>query len=132
MNLESYWGEIKEPDVKPPVIFFREQATALAKVTNGILTGKVEVFPLDSGKIRSELWVTAPLLSNYAYLLLSVEHSLALYPAVLYIFPKTVKNSAETKVCRTAEEFNTNFKNALSSSEVVKVIQSLLAMSKSS
>jgi hypothetical protein len=135
MSLDSYWN-IKESEVKPPVMFFREQARTLSKVTNGILDGTVEVYPLEN-VIRSELWILAPLLNNYKYLLLRVHHPLSLYPAVLHILPNIVQGKgdetrAEIKRCQTPEEFDTAFKDALSSSEVVKVIQSLLAMSKSS
>jgi hypothetical protein len=135
MSLESYWN-ITESEIKPPVIFFREQARTLAKVTNGILNGEVEIYTFEN-TIQSELWVTAPLLNNYKYLLLKALHPLSLYPVALHIIPKTVKDRngnevSERKDCQNEQEFDAALKSALSSNEVAKVIQSLLAMSKSS
>ncbi len=108
----------------PPVAILRSQAALLATKTEGL----VEAF-VQSGKrgtdLHYQLYLRAPALDNYAYLLLTISHPVHLYPATL-----VAEATGEQYRADSQDQFVEKLGAILSSAETVKVVDSLLAQSR--
>src|SRR5437660_2266298 len=77
----DFWPDIavQEP-VTTPLSIMKEQASALARKTKGLLEGRVDTTTL-LGSFTHRFNIVAPTLDDYSYALFRVEHDLLLYPA---------------------------------------------------
>lgn len=125
MHTNSLWGDLDlEVEVRTPAQILQEQAVALAELTNGVLLGRVHTRN-HRGKLITDLEVVAPLLDNYTYTLVEVEHSVELYPLVL----RNIVEDDEIQ-CLYEDDFVQELGNLLSSDEVKRIIQSLVSQSR--
>ena len=138
---QNLWGEIvAETKLKLPVTILNEQATILGEVTNRILEAVVEsTVPSKKGLLSYGLFIVAPALNNYKYNVLDIEHDIVFaYPVSVYdvVGPSDVldidESDAEKVVCNSEEEFLQKLGQLLSSEQVHKIIESLIAQSKAS
>lgn len=124
MPAENLWGDLPtSPEIKPPVTILREQATILSEATNNILIGDVTVSK-DGLLVRSQLYIQAPALDNYVYLVLTVQHDIMLYPLKIVDIAKGVFYS-----CEDESQYRTALKDILSSPHTHRVVASLMAQS---
>jgi hypothetical protein len=124
MSIESLWGEIpKADDIKTPIAILREQAAILGDATNNVLVA--EVVPNKRGStMLAHLYIAAPALDNYRFLVLTVEHELELYPLSVEDETSLYDN------CKDETQYKAAVRAILSSDRLRRVIASLLAQSK--
>lgn len=122
---ESLWGDIPKGDnLKTPISILREQAAILGNATDNILVADV-VPNTQRGEVTLHFYVTAPALDNYRVHLLQVKHDVGLYPLV-------IETDWMEYECSTEEIFMEDLGAVLSSQEVHRILNSLLAQSKES
>ncbi len=120
---KDLWGEIPSYEtIRTPYTILKEQASLLTQKTNGLLIGEVSRDQArNTQQFATTLWIKAPSLNNYIYSIVSVKHSIQLYP--VYIIAETNPQIN----CSSEEEFEQALGKILSSPEVKRVISSLLA-----
>lgn len=125
MPTESLWGDLPtSSDIKPPVVILREQATILSEATNKVLIGDVSVTK-EGPTVTSQLYIQAPALDNYIYIVLYVRHDIMLYPLKVIELATGVRYE-----CADESQFRDALKQVLSSPSVHRVVASLIAQSK--
>lgn len=129
-NLSAIFdGVIAENSVNTPIAVLKELSQVLVKRTNGLLVGKVVQEAWDS-QFSLEFYITAPSLNNYSYQVLEIKHDLSFYP--LDIRQSNVNANANLSwKAENQEELEEILKTIISSSQVKKVINGLLAQIKS-
>jgi hypothetical protein len=124
MPTENLWGDLPtSPEIKPPVTILREQATILSEATNKILIGDVNVTK-DGPLFRSQLYIQAPALDNYVYVVLTVQHDIMLYPLKVVDVAKGVLYH-----CEDESQYRVALRDILSSPHIHRVVASLMAQS---
>ncbi|MBY0523056.1 MAG: hypothetical protein K2R98_06640 [Gemmataceae bacterium] len=111
-------------DEVPPVTILRAQASLLGTKTKNIVEAQVKSQPTLSDGLDHQLFVVAPALGNYKYLLLSVRQGLMSYPLTV--------NAAvlgKTFPVKDQEQFLEVLGQVFSSPETARVVANLLAMS---
>lgn len=128
----NLWGEIAaQPEVRPPIVILKEQASKLSELTNMLLVGEVEI-ERKYAEIKMTLSIIAPSLDNYEYEVLRAAHEVLMYPVNVYdINSATEAVPWEPIKCENETEFITVLTQILTSETVHKVIASLLAQTKS-
>lgn len=105
----------------PPNTILREQGQILANKTKGLLEGVVSTSKSGTGFLH-QFFLVAPLLDNYTYRLLLVQHDLGLYPA-----EATFEGDGQTTKCNSAEEFQRFLRSVFSSPKTMEIVSVLLA-----
>jgi len=123
-NDDLWPSDLGNTDMVAPVAILREQASALGRKTNYILSGQVETHGI-GGKIHHILYVVAPPLDNYKYEVLEVSHEAVFYPLWIRSDDAGVYN----KEAKTQDEFMQFLKTILSSEKLKRVINSLIVQS---
>ena len=137
-------GVIEETSVKPPIAVLKELGKDLEAITKGLLVGVVAQGTCDS-QFSFSFYITAPSLNNYSYHVLKIKHDLSFYPLRIVptdenIFNSDVKESSDLDEyfkeyryidVKNQEELEGILKKIISSSQVKKVINGLLAQIKS-
>jgi len=115
----------KASDV-PPIVVLREQADLLSKKTTGEILG--EVTTGTSGQdINHWFYLVVPRLDNYRYHLLTVKHSVGLYPAEILSIP------SNTRFTSTKEsQFIEHLRDILNNPDTKRVVASLVQQAKAS
>jgi len=119
--------DIAVSSVVPPVAILREQATALANKTRGLIQGEVRQL-VPSPDIRAAapfnyaFRIVAPALGNYRYDLLSVYHDHHLYPLKVTYHPTGQDYQAESE-----DGFLDALRACFSTEETKRIISALLA-----
>jgi len=128
MSSKSLWGSIgDEPVFRTPTAILKEQAAALAQQTDDLLRGKVVVVA-KADTFLLDLSIVAPLLDNYKFDVLHVEHGVEQYPAS--IVPAWLRYQAgEVRKCANEESFTAALESILSSERVRKIVHALIAQS---
>jgi len=129
--LRSLWPENTiTRSVLSPVAILRRQAEELSSLTDEILVGEVVASARAKDNISLSLEIVAPILSNYRKRILTVYYAVPdqYYPVVFDNPPDTMDFIMEP-VAQTQQEFEQMLKSVLGSSEVISVIQSLIARS---
>jgi hypothetical protein len=127
----DFWPDIAVLElVSTPLTLLKEQATALARKTKGLLEGRIHttnrIGTTDRiGEFTHSFAIVAPTLDNYSYELFRVAHGVSMYPARI-----EVSSSSRFEV-KTEQEFVDALKQVLSSPETMRVISALLAQAKS-
>jgi len=123
-NVDLWPSDLGNTDMVAPVAILREQASALGKKTNYVLSGEVETHS-SGGTISHFLYIVSPSLDNYKYEVLRVRHEVVFYPVHVRsddagLFEKEAKNE---------EEFIQLLKIIFSSEKLKRVINSLIVQS---
>ena len=99
--------------ITPPVVFLREQAALLGERTKGLVHGEIESRTEPLEKVEEFLdqaisgddlvthvhtmYLVAPALDNYQYVLLSVRHDFGAYPCRVLFHPATPTETFEQR-----------------------------------
>jgi hypothetical protein len=141
-NKKDLWGDLPSAEtIRTPYTILKEQASILTEKTKGLLLGEVKLSPqieyinrfgelVDQEKQQSQLFVAflriqVPSLNNYTYSVVKIQYPIPqLYPVLV-----TSLASAEDRECDCANEaeFENFLGKILSSSDVKRVISTLLA-----
>ncbi len=136
--MEDLWPDtFGTSEVVPPVRVLREQAKLLESKTSGLVQGWVQTrkeapapFELSNSsmsevkrltRFRHTLYFRVPLLDDYDYVVLAIEHKIELYPAVGYSYVHNEKFE-----CANLEDYRNILKRIFASEEVKRVIQALM------
>ncbi|MEQ8999333.1 MAG: hypothetical protein RID53_22770 [Coleofasciculus sp. B1-GNL1-01] len=145
-NIKDLWGDLPSAEtIRTPYTILKEQASILTEKTNGLLVGEVkfgdvksspQFFPgrrevlVDPDSQETRLFVAylrikVPSLNNYTYSVLKIQYSLTdLYPVLVTSFAAAEDRECE---CKSEAEYENALGKILSSSDVKRVISSLLA-----
>ena len=124
-SIVNLWPEdFGTPDEVPPVVILKQQATMLGQRTQNILIGDVASGSTEPDTIYHNFYIVAPALGNYRYKLCWLSQKVtSLYPVWLSDREQPLEN---------AEALLEALRILFSSEKTTKVVQSLLAQSKSS
>jgi hypothetical protein len=113
-------------DVTTPVAIIKQQAAFLGRRTNNLVEIAVRPGSAAGQDFLYYVFLVAPALGDYRYLLLQITHGVDLYPVNVLYAPTSASSSAETEAAflEQLQDFFTNEKT-------VKVIRSLIAQSRS-
>ena len=127
MTIKSFWGNLNELEiVRTPKKILQEQAGFLTTATEGSLIGQVDDQRTMVPDFTYSLEVRVPSLNNYTFTLLSIEHSLELYP--LQVMRYAI---AEPSIrCRNQAAFESLLEGYLSSKEVKSILSKLLSQAR--
>jgi hypothetical protein len=120
--VQSFWTIPTDLNIRTPLSILREQANALTQQTNAALYGEVSTLALDS-TIYITLEIQVPALNGYKVEILEYEQPVHMYPGRL----KLNLTDRGKILVEDEEKFVLLIKNYLSSKEMARVIQSLLA-----
>ena len=124
MSYKSLWSDFTvDESEKTPGMYLREQAKTLRMQSRGVLRGEVKQTITDNGMIQLDLNIVMPISDNYRYTVLTVRHSLEIYPL-------TIDSTDKTITCNDEKEFLTAFESILASPGLTKVITALLKLSR--
>jgi hypothetical protein len=134
--IPDLWSDDIRVDVLPPIAVLRAQEGLLAKKTQGILQAKLMTSESET-LVQHNLYLVAPALNFYRVELLSAKHDRELiYPVTVTahcwfseFLPDEDEEIERRHVAATAEEFIDLVRQALRSTEVRGLIQSLIARS---
>lgn len=125
--------------LKAPVVILREQGALLSKKTSNLVEGLVsrdEDPFLSDNTFRYQFYLVAPALSNYRYRLLTILHSIDLYPLKIQtdadIFeelPAEVKDEHDELLDIPQDRFMDVLKAIFATKKVKKVIEAMIAQS---
>lgn len=125
IDKEDFWPEsFGSLEVETPLQILRKQASLVGTKTGNLLEGSVSRFVDEDGDFRIDFYLVAPALSDYRYKLLSLWHSIGLYPV------NTIDDKPPIKL-KNAEEFKNYLRSRFTSEETLKVIRSLITQSRS-
>jgi hypothetical protein len=123
--LDLWATDLGTREITTPLAILRSQASLLAQKTSGMLEGQVETTTRRDGSFVHSFYVVAPALDHYKYGLLSIRHGIGLYPATVYA-PNQPELDANSE-----QELIECLRSALSSDETRRVVDALLAQSRS-
>ncbi len=134
--IPDLWSDDIRVDVLPPVAVLRAQEGLLAKKTQGILQAELLTSASET-LVQHNLYLVAPALNFYRVSLLSATHNRKMvYPVTVIarrwfseFFPNGSEEIETKRVAATEEEFIDLVREALRSTEVRGLIQSLIARS---
>lgn len=117
---ENLWGELPEVvKVRTPKQILLEQAAQLRDMTGGKLIGEV-VDQSSGANFNLTLNVVAPVLNNYSFTILTISHTIHLYPL-------TIKGAGKGVRCHDEEQYISALSSILKDPGVQKNIVGLLA-----
>jgi len=123
MSSKNLWGDLSDLEtVRTPQAILHEQAGYLTEATESALVGKVEVRNIVSSDFCYDLDVLVPALNNYTYTILTISHSVNLYPVRVHAGAKGISSR-----CENEEEFEETVAQILSSKEVKRILSRLLS-----
>lgn len=126
MCAKNMWGKLDDLEpIKTPTLILKEQGELLNGATKGTLRG-ITTLQTVGDEFLIGFDIKAFYLNQYQYTLLTVRHGLNVYPL-------TVKDKVQDKEysCETEEAFVEAVEYILSSTEVRKIIQTLISQSRS-
>ncbi len=132
--------------LKAPVTILREQGTLLGRKMNNLVEGVISEVSDDYRDAVSEekdyftyrFYIAAPALGDYRYRLLTISHSIDLYPlditvdrSVLEELPDDVEpNDMDDLVVGSQEEFIEILRAIFATKKVRRVIEAIIAQTK--
>ena len=120
---EDFWPEIETRDIVTPASILREQAGLLGPKTMNLVTAEV-IAERQERTFAYRLFLVAPALANYTYLVLRMEHDIRMYPAIVTDYIHESKREVADQ-----DEYVGLLAAILSSAEVKTVVESLIAQS---
>ncbi len=125
MCAKNMWGKLDELEpVRTPTLILKEQGNLLRNATKGSLAGVTTLQTLGD-EFLIDFDITAFYLNEYRYTLLTLRHGLDIYPLTMQDKVHDVAYS-----CESEEIFVQVVEQILSSTEVRKIIQTLISQSK--
>jgi len=120
------WAQIKEKAsaIVPPVTVLREQAQLLSEATNAVIQGTVIVESSGGDTVTHKLRAYVPALDNYSVDLLTVQHSMLIYPCSLWCSFDDRRKWVE---CENKDQLEAAVQFALELDAVQKVVVSLMS-----
>ena len=115
--------DLSVADVVPPVVILRQQASLLGKKFKYVIEGEVQSDELGGNFVHS-LYIVAPALGDYHYLLCRVTHDIEPYPLRII----DVKDLQQIP-CKDEQEFIKELGNIFQSEWTRRVMASLIAQS---
>lgn len=112
------------PDLRTPVSILREQASLLGEKTDNLVEAEVRSQGDKSSQFVHSFFLVAPALDNYRYRLFDVTHKVDLYPVTISFLNTSYQANTEDK-------FVDALKKTLADERTKKVIQALIAQSRS-
>ena len=126
MTTENLWGDFPAHEsLKSPRKLLQEQADLLSQLTDDHLRGQVKT-ETGEGRIVHELNIIAPYINNYTITLLNVVHDAIIFPATITLAFSPYKSF----ICNDSVNLQSALKQLLQTSEVKKVLASLLIQSR--
>lgn len=126
MTVKSMWGDLGSlEEIRTPMKYLRDQATALSELTENVLVGEVIYGWGTGGEFTIELRIVVPNLNSYRYSILEVKHPIEIYPLRMYDYATQTRYE-----CKNEEEFLADLESILSSPAVRKVITTLISQSR--
>lgn len=125
-EVKNLWGDLDlslKDNIRTPYVILKEQAALLGKLTNNLLIGHVIKNKLDKD-FENTLRIKVPSLNSYTYSVLKVDYSIGTYPLTMQNF-MGIEPKIET--CENQEEFESCLEKILSSSEMKRIISSLIS-----
>lgn len=149
--MKSLWGDLSDiEEIKTPQEILNEQASFLNSFTESTVLAKlIKARPIQFGKelefsrddiFKFEFLLTCPKIPNYSYKIFRMEHSVQLYPISLRIEESIIEEIEplndkyklyDEVIANDEKEFLSILKDVLSSKTIMKVISSLISLSKS-
>jgi hypothetical protein len=125
MNTENLWGDLPPiANFKTPLQILKEQATAITKMTNGLLVGSVGPAARRIRSFTYELAIRAPALNDYTTNVVTIAYEISLYPVILV--PNAAAKALELP---TEDAFVAALATTLQDERVRSLIASLLVQS---
>ena len=129
-NISGIFDDIIEDNlIKQPVAILKEFAQELNKTTKGLLIARViqEDYDFDNPhELGFQFLIVAPSLNNYSYEVLTISHDPGLYPLSI------VAEEKNRIQILNQESFEEELKRIFSSPKIKRIINGLLATSKTS
>jgi hypothetical protein len=123
METKSLWGNLSELEtIRTPKEILEEQALALTSGTNGLLVGHVDARQ-NQPTFAYDLDVMVPLLNNYVYTILSINHRITLYPVTV----TSATSLLPSVQCENEEQYTAAIERILSSKETKYILSRLLS-----
>src|SRR5438552_13671949 len=117
----NLWGDLPlAEEITPPATILKEQAVQLTKLTSGVLEGRVSS-GTTGDQFLTNLLIYAPAL-NYTAGILSVQHRINLYPAIV-----TDSQSGQTFSIQNETQFLDTLGKVLTGERVHKLIAALVS-----
>jgi len=119
--------------MRTPLHILREVASTLAPKTHNLIEAVVTSQQMNNSGLgnsfRQTLVLRAPLLANYTYNLLSLQHDIELWPAK--VVTPNQSHTSTTGDVRNEEQLRARLAEVFHHPQTVKVLRSMLAQSKS-
>ena len=129
--IPDLWPDLEQSQIVPPVAILREQAAALGKKTNYLLTGRVDTRILLDGGFRHTFHVVAPTLDDYSFDLFWIEHGAGQYPVMAPPLPMgNIARAPIDENLASENELLEYVREVLNSETTKRVVSSLLAQVK--
>jgi hypothetical protein len=128
MSSDDLWGALPDDEaITVPVRLLAEQADLLGQKTSNLLEARVNPISLSSTKnLAYELEIIAPVLDNYSITILRIRHPIESYPVLV----ESVVGVNTNYEAANETEFSATLRQILGSSEVRRIIASLIGQSK--
>lgn len=127
MSDENLWGELPvAQEIETPSSILRAQATALRKLTGGVLDARIVTSQAPSAELEHEFRIVAPALGSYSTEILSMRHSAELYP-VRVSAPDLGWGGVDAN---DAAELKAKLKTVLQGDRARKIVAGLVAQSR--
>jgi len=124
MTTPNLWGDLSNlKTIRTPKTILKEQAAILNEATKGVV--RADVTSGGTGaELRHVMNLVAPVLGNYSYLVVMVDHNINIYPCRIYspVFPQWQECSNET-------DLQNKLGDVLTDQKTRRVIESLLSQS---
>jgi len=118
---KNLWGDLSALEaVRSPKGVLQEQASALTEATKRLLVGVVSEREEYGGYFGYDLDVKVPTLNNYVYTVLTIRHSVDLYPVEIRAQRPPIQAS-----CDNETDFERALESILGSTEVRNVLARL-------
>lgn len=83
---KNLWGDLSDmAKVRTPRMVLSEQGSQLSELTGGALTVAIDDRGSGQGNFRYDFDIVAPALNNYIYTVLTITHSVSLYPVTMAV-----------------------------------------------
>jgi len=99
-------AELEVTKLIPPVTILRQQASMLGQLTSNRVLGDVKARDEEGDVFTYDFYIVAPSLNNYRYKLLTISHSVDLYPVIIKVEESIYKEipQFDNKVASTVFE----------------------------
>lgn len=122
MASKNLWGDLsKLKTVRSPKAILQEQGDHLTGATGGMLVGNVDARGTGRAFVY-DLDIKVPVLNNYIYTILTIEHGVTLYPVEV-----RTKESSPPRKCVDEQEFEKAIESILGSKYVQLIVARLLS-----